>query len=118
MLVLPLVFMVVVVAIVPPAAVALAGVVAGVGAVDLWNFNWVRAREHAMKRGIYRELGALHLHRRAAAPLHPSVEGPDAGEVVDACRRRGRGGAGTRAPGSSAMIARWVLPARRISQPR
>ena len=57
MLVLPLVFMVVVVAIVPPAAVALAGVVAGVGAVDLWNFNWVRAREHAMRRGIYRELG-------------------------------------------------------------
>jgi hypothetical protein len=52
MLVLPLVFMVVVVAI-----VALAGVVAGVGAVDLWNFNWVRAREHAMRRGIYRELG-------------------------------------------------------------
>jgi hypothetical protein len=57
MLVLPLVFVVVVVAIVPPAAVALAGVVAGVGAVDLWNFNSVRAREHAMRRGIYRELG-------------------------------------------------------------
>ena len=56
-IVLPLVFMIVVVAIVPPAAVALAGVVAGVGAVDLWNFNWVRAREHAMRRGIYRELG-------------------------------------------------------------
>jgi hypothetical protein len=56
-LVLPLVFMAVVVALVPAAAVALAGVVVGVGAVDLWNFNRVRAREDAMRRGIYRELG-------------------------------------------------------------
>lgn len=57
-LVLPLVFMAVVVALVPAGAVALAGVVVGVGVVDLWNFNSVRAREHAMRRGIYRELGA------------------------------------------------------------
>jgi hypothetical protein len=56
-LVLPLVFMIVVVYLVPPGAVALAGVVAGVGLVDLWNYNWVRGREHATRRGIYRELG-------------------------------------------------------------
>jgi hypothetical protein len=55
--VLPLVFMAVVVALVPAGAVALAGVVAGVGAVDLRNFAWVRARERELGRGIYRELG-------------------------------------------------------------
>ena len=56
-LVLPLVFMAVVVALVPAGAVALAGVVVGVGAVDLRNLAWVRAREREVGRGIYRELG-------------------------------------------------------------
>lgn len=56
-LALPLVFLAVVVVLVAAGAVALAGVVAAVGAVDLRNLAWVRARERELGRGIYRELG-------------------------------------------------------------
>jgi hypothetical protein len=56
-LVLPLVFLAVVVGLVAAGAVALGGVVAAVGAVDLRNLAWVRARERELGRGIYRELG-------------------------------------------------------------
>ena len=56
-LVLPLIAVGVAVALGPGLAVVMGGVVAGVGAVDVRNFRWVRERERAEGAEIYRELG-------------------------------------------------------------
>ncbi len=56
-LVLPLIAVAVAAALGPGLAVVMGGVVAGVGAVDIRNFRWVRERERAGDDLIFRELG-------------------------------------------------------------
>lgn len=56
-LLLPLIAVGVAAALGPGLAVVMGGVVAGVGAVDIRNFRWVRERERAEGGEIYRELG-------------------------------------------------------------
>lgn len=56
-LALPVVVLAILVGIAAPVAAVLGGVLVGAGAVDLRNLAWVRERERALGRGIYRELG-------------------------------------------------------------
>jgi hypothetical protein len=56
-LILPLIAVGVAAALGPGLAVVMGGVVAGVGAVDMRNFRWLRERERAEGAEVFRELG-------------------------------------------------------------